>query len=399
LNSILISILKSAIIFTERTENTAQSLNGGHFMENLLLSAHLSEWDIKLAGEMAVHVTSPAPREVWSDLVNSDPESIIPQSPEWVDVICACGKYKNVSRLYEFPGGRKLVLPLVRRRRRPPMLSMQASMPKAWGIGGLVGYPSASPEEISAMIADVSSDGVLSTSIRPNPLYAEAWSAARFRRGVIEPRCAHILDMDCGFDDIWSKKFSHQARGSVRKAERCGLQVECDTGGRLIDVYYDLMMCSVNRWADQQHEPRILSKLRAFQRDPFIKIKKIAEGMGEAFHTWIAWLDGKPAAALLVLQGTNVYCFKSAMDKELAGPTHANELLHRLAIENGCRSGCRRYHLGESGSSLALAQFKQRLGAHPHAYAEYYIENVPVTQMDREIRKAVKGLIGFKDPS
>ena len=120
--------------------------------------------------------------------------------------------------------------------------------------------------------------------------------------------------------------------------------------------------------------------------------------MGEALHTWVAWLDGKPAAALLTLQGKNVYCFKSAMNKELAGPTHANELLHRLAIEDGCRSGCRRYHLGESGSSTALAQFKQRFGALPYQYVEIYIERLPVTPLDRKIRKAVKWSIGFKDP-
>ena len=56
------------------------------------------------------------------------------------------------------------------------------------------------------------------------------------------------------------------------------------------------------------------------------------------------------------------------MDKELAGPTRANYLLHMLAIKEACDLGCRYYHMGDSGTSKALAHFKTRFGAAPHPY-------------------------------
>ena len=48
----------------------------------------------------------------------------ITQSLAWHDAVFADGRYKDVSRLYEFPCGRQVVLPLARRRRRPAWTTM-----------------------------------------------------------------------------------------------------------------------------------------------------------------------------------------------------------------------------------------------------------------------------------
>ena len=84
------------------------------------------------------HVTSPAPREVWQEVLKADAQALVFQTPAWLDCICALGGYEDASRLYETPGGRCLVLPLVRRKGLPEALTTQASLPLAWGIGGLV---------------------------------------------------------------------------------------------------------------------------------------------------------------------------------------------------------------------------------------------------------------------
>ena len=76
-------------------------------------------------------------------------------------------------------------------------------------------------------------------------------------------------------------------------------------------------------------------------------------------------------------------------------PRHV--LLHRLAIEEACRAGCRYYHMGESGSSASLAQFKRRFGANAYGYAEYRLERLPITSVDAHLRRLVKRLIGFTD--
>ena len=85
------------------------------------------------------------------------------------------------------------------------------------------------------------------------------------------------------------------------------------------------------------------------------------------------------------------------MDKAIAGPTRANDLLHRLAIEDACRHGCRYYHMGESGASASLARFKSGFGAEAHPYAEYYLERFPITALERSLKGIVKRLMGFKD--
>ncbi len=123
----------------------------------------------------------------------------------------------------------------------------------------------------------------------------------------------------------------------------------------------------------------------------------MATTLREACHIWVAWADGQPAAAIVVLQAANANYTRGMMDKELAGPTRANYLLHQLAIEDACNAGCRYYNMGESGTSPSLAQFKTRFGARPRPYTEFHIERLPITALDRRARGIVKRIVGFRD--
>jgi hypothetical protein len=333
---------------------------------------------------------------MWQDLVKSDAKALPSQTPAWLDCICAMGGHEDASRLYETPEGRQLVLPMVRRRHLPAALTTEASLPHAWGIGGLVASGTVHAEEVAAVFADLAGRSVLRIRIRPNPLVAEAWASARPPGVIAIPRLAHVLNLEGGFDRVWAKRFSSNTRRKIRKAERSGLVVECDTSWRLVPVFYDLLQRSFDRWARQQHEPRALARWRGRRRDPLRKFQIIAQMLGDACHIWVAWLDGQPAAAILVLQGANAHYTRGAMNKELAGPTFANYLLHQLAIENACRAGCRYYHMGESGSSASLAHFKSRFGARAYPYAEYRLERLPITSVDDRLRGLIKCLIGFK---
>jgi lipid II:glycine glycyltransferase (peptidoglycan interpeptide bridge formation enzyme) len=223
------------------------------------------------------------------------------------------------------------------------------------------------------------------------------WAASSLDWMVKIPRVAHVLDLEGGFEQVWTKRFESAARQNVRHAERSGLVVECDTTGRLAPVFYQLFIQSIERWAEQQHEPIFLARLRNQSRDPLHKFQTIARLLGEKCHFWIASLEGQPVAGILVLQDSNAYYTRGAMVKEAAGRTRANYLLHSLAIQEACWSGCRYYHMGETGESVTLARFKQRFGAKPYPYAEYRIERLPITSVNSTARKLVKKLIGFKD--
>jgi hypothetical protein len=344
-----------------------------------------------------VQVRTPAPRSQWEAALASDPSAVVSQTPAWTECICAFGGYEDASRLYELPGGRRLVLAMVRRRHLPGPLSWDASLPPHWETGGIVAPGGLRTEDLAMVFRDLARRPVVRTSLRPGPLDASTWAAARPPGALVIPHLAHVLELDGGFGRVWKKRFAGTTRTAVRKAEQSGLTVERDRSGKLVPALYELFQLSLDRWAHQQHEPLPLARWRGRRRDPVRKFELIAQMLGEACRVWVAWHAGEPAAALVVLQGTNASYIRGMMNKELAGPTRANYLLHQLAIEEACEAGCRHYHMGESGSSAGLAQFKTRFGARPHPYAEYRIERLPITAVDRRARQAVKRVIGFQD--
>lgn len=345
----------------------------------------------------ATQVRSPAPREIWEATLASDPNALAFQTPSWLDCVCAFDGYEDASRLYELPGGRRLVLPLVRTRNLPARLRTETSLPPTWDPGGVVATGGIRIGDAERVLDDLADRPVLRTSVRPSSLVAAAWATAQ-RPGVVAvPRLAHVLELEGGFGRVWKDRFAGTARTAVRKAERSDLTVERDTSGRLVPVMYELFERSFHRWARKQHEPLALARWRRRRRDPIEKFELIARTLGEACRIWVAWRAGEPAAAILVLQGANASYTRGMMNKELAGPTRANYLLHRLAIEEACDAGCFHYDMGESGSSESLAQFKTRFGARPQPYAEYHLERLPITTLDRHARGLVKRVIGFRD--
>jgi hypothetical protein len=73
------------------------------------------------------------------------------------------------------------------------------------------------------------------------------------------PRLAHVLDLEGGFGEVWNHRFTGTARTAASKAERSGLTVERDTTGRLMPAVYELFERSLDRWAEQGHEPPALA--------------------------------------------------------------------------------------------------------------------------------------------
>jgi CelD/BcsL family acetyltransferase involved in cellulose biosynthesis len=344
-----------------------------------------------------LRVTSPAPVEVWEEIFRADPEAVPYQSPAWFRAICRMNEYADASRLYELSGGRRFILPLVRRRALPARLSTAASMPSGWGMGGLIGGDVLEARDVTAIFEDLAGLPYLSIGLRPNPRAGELYAAAAPANIARTPRRAHVIDLAGGYEYVWQKLFTKQTRKNIRYAEKMGVTIEVDTTGRLMPVFYDLLRQSFDRWAEQQNEPLALARWRSERRDPFKKFEMIAREMGDACRVLVAWFEEKPVAAGMVLQYHNINDSRFAMDKELAAPVRAGDLLQMVAIRDACEAGCRFYHLGESGNSAGLDHYKSRFGAVASSYAEYHIEKLPLTSTDRQLRGLVKRMIGFKD--
>jgi hypothetical protein len=309
-----------------------------------------------------------------------------------MDALVACTGMDDITRAYEAADGRRLVLPLARRRPR-----IEASPPAGWGTGGLIG-PRVTADDVTAVLADLRRRPALRTSVRPDPARDEAWSAAGPAGATTTELMAQTLELGTPFDDVWSRRFTSRVRGGCRRAERADLEVEEDATGRLIGVFDRLYRLSVDRWAAQQHEPVRLARRRAARRDPSRKFELVARHLGDACRVWVAWRQGQPAAAIVVLrQGAQATYWRGAMDRELIGKTNANQLLHRLAIEDACRTGALQYHMGDSAPGSSLAAFKRGFGATERHYRAYRFERLPLTAVEHGARAAVKRVLRFRD--
>jgi hypothetical protein len=346
-----------------------------------------------------IQVTTPAPRESWARLLAEDPAAPPFQAPGWTESVLAVRGGRDISRHYRFADGRELVLPLVRAAHAPGRWSADASMPYGWGSGGLLGGSRAvTAEDVRLVLADLADQPPLRLTIRPPARDAAAYEQA-MPAGVARTRHRdQALDLSGGFEQVWTERFTGKARRAVRKAEASALTVERDDAGRLIPEFYELYQQSVVRWAAHQHEPVRLARLRAARRDPLSKFQTVAAATAPALRVYLARLDGRPAAAILVLRhGSNASYWRGAMDKDLAGPPRANDLLHRLAIEDACVAGCVTYDMGDSGDSDSLARFKESFGAVSRTYAGYRLERLPLTAWDARARGLVKRVLGFRD--
>ncbi|MFD8781816.1 GNAT family N-acetyltransferase [Kitasatospora sp. NPDC059599] len=345
-----------------------------------------------------VEVTSPAPRELWWELIGRDGGALVTQTPTWLDCLCVAWPLEDASRLYRFDDGRLVLVPLVRHRRRATRLLTEESWP-GWGVGGPV-VPDGAPDARQARIVleDLAARPALRVAVRFGPRAAPVWGEAV--PGAFAPvdRTTYLLDLEGGFEEVWAHRFRQQVRRGVRRAEREEVEVEVDRSGRLVPQFQRLYDESVVRWAEQQHEPLALARRRRRREEPPRLLEAVAERFGTSCAIWLARCGGEPAAAIVVLRhGTHTKYWRGAMDRRLAHPVHANHLLHRLAVEDACAAGSRLYDMGDARPDSSLAGFKQSFGARPVASPAYYRERLPLTAADRRLRGAVKRVIGFRD--
>jgi Acetyltransferase (GNAT) domain len=346
-------------------------------------------------------VTSPVPRAVWESLVRSDPGVVVTQSLAWRDAVFADGRYQDVSLLYEFPSGRSVVLPMARHRRRPRWADAATSWPDIWGVGGPISQGGRIDQaEAAAVLIDVAQRRTLSAQIHLRYGADPAWlnGASPFR--VIENRGWHVIDIAGGFSHVWNHSFRATARTAVRKAERSGLDIEVDRSGRLLPVFCDLYQKSVQRWAVMQHQPVWFTRWRTTPMATPRMLESVARCLGEDCSVWVARSKGVPVAAIIVVRfGSYAHYWRGAMDKELATPVRANDLLHRRAIEEACGDGYRFYSMGNSQPGSPLAQFKEKLGATQHFTHILRVERLPIRRTQRMSRDIVKRIMGSPNRS
>lgn len=344
-------------------------------------------------------------RPAWRELVAQHPGVALSKMPEWVDCVCDCDRFVDASLLLRGGDGRRFVLPRVAALKVPGLF---ASPPNNWNLGAdasgfLAEGDEPETEQLRALVREVRRRSGMRTRIVVGRDDARAWRAAVPGGVYTDPRTSQVLDLDDGFDEVWSAEFSGKVRSNSRKAERRGVSVESDSTGRLLPEFYELFGKSVDRWARDRGYPVPLMRLRFARSHPRRKFTTLARVLGERCTVWLARREGEPIAAIIVLSaGDWVTYWRGAMDKQLCRGTGANELLHRHAIEAACAQGRRGYDFGLSNTD-ELRRFKASFGARQEPVTTYTFESIVPTVAAQErcrtlAKRAVIGAVRLTHP-
>src|SRR3954452_24703438 len=129
-------------------------------------------------GQPAQVARASATRMLWHTVADRDPDALVSQTPEWIDVLCRSG-YEDATRAYWAGDGTRMVLPLVRRQGTlGRTLSALTSLPSAWGTGGLLAERTPTVQDVAAVLEDLRRQPAIRVMVRPNPLHARVWEQA-----------------------------------------------------------------------------------------------------------------------------------------------------------------------------------------------------------------------------
>jgi hypothetical protein len=331
--------------------------------------------DIRWDGA-AVRVTSPAPTEVWQEVAATDSSTMPFQTPAWRDCVCLGGGWQDASRLYEMPGGRRLVLIAASRG------LLQASWPRGWGSGGVLAPGGVRPEEVAVVSADLAVRHGLSATVRPGFTAASAWSEAS--RGVTSvTRAVHVAHFEGSFENFWAASVSAKTRSNIRAAqrhlERAGAVVTSGNSPELVHAFYE----SYLRWSEwharQRKLPAPPARWRAQWLEPLTKFAAVAGRLASDCRIWVVWLEGQPVAgAISIYSGDTAAGWRLFADRSLPAHFRLSEILIVESIKHACESGCRYLEMGESVLNDKLAGVKARFGGREYVCREYCFERLPI---------------------
>jgi hypothetical protein len=333
-------------------------------------------------------VTTPAPERIWRDLLTKADDPLVTQTPEWMSGILAGTHWKNRSRLYKLDNGKHLLVPLVGFGVGP--MTVLTSFPTGWGYGGALSSDgSLTVSDVLLITKDLATVNALRTSFTPSP-FDRTWATVASSANTTVEYLTQVLDLSMGRDRVW-KGYKNDVRRNILHAQRNQVRVQQEEGAHGLPVFYDLYKKSIVRWARAAGRPPILGLIQQRIIERIHVLTSLAAELGPAFATWTAFVRGRPAAAMIILRGgAHTLNWRAAMDRDLAGPSHANALLQHYTIEKALEEGAKAYSFGESDVGSSLAAYKARYGARPVTWSTYHWERLPVTTASLAVREAYR---------
>jgi len=315
------------------------------------------------------------PRETAQFLEASESDYTLSQTARFGQAVArAFAEYTYEPRIFEFSGGQKLLLPLIRIKRRPRFLRCFEAMP--FSLNGM-------PIVAGGALTRLHLVAILEW-LRPDVLHLNAggnsagdWKSAGFD-GLLETAqsSSHILELNDGMDTIWTRRFSAKVRNQCRSAERKGVDVRVATSKEEFENYYSIYQAATT---ERGHQTASY---------PLTLFKELGTLLGQGVELKLAYVKGRPIAGIVLFHGRrSTLYWGAAAFKEFRSYSPHNALL-RTAIEEACARGMTKFDFGASGSLESVKAFKESFGAHP-----VYFRNYTFTSSKYQLVTRLKGLI------
>jgi hypothetical protein len=154
-------------------------------------------------------------------------------------------------------------------------------------------------------------------------------------------------------------------RRMAGQAERRGVVCEPSHDPSAVDVYYELLESSAQRWGLER--PAIPKKLFA----------SLVRNGGENVEVWFANAEGRAIGGGVVFYGRTEFFFWSAAMLAEYGRLRPSNALNFALMRAAAARGMLWYNLGSSEGLPGVARFKDNLGALELAYPEIRLERAP----------------------
>jgi len=339
-------------------------------------------------------VVSPAPRQLWETLFAADRTAAPSLAPGWMDAIASRGPYRDASRLYSFPSGRRMIVPLAARRLLGAPIA-EESWPHDWGYGGALVEGGLEPTlpEARQILFDLSRRRVLQVAMVSPPQRAALWADAAPKRALTVPHRSQLVDLDGGFATV-SRGISRSTGEHARRANRSGVEIVQANSDALLSDFTRLYTSAERRWGDQKGLPPWLVRRLATSRDRPGQVRAVLQHCPDVVQVWGAFFQGEPVCVSVTLQhGDIAFGWLAAVDVALSRRTRGSSLLISTQLEAACAKGCRWFDMGESNPGGGVEEHKRQYGAQVHDFVSVHLERLPVLRAIRLSRAlALRGM-------
>ncbi len=292
-----------------------------------------------------VAAVSPATRAEWRDAFAADTCATFFHGPAWSELWeeYTRGAIRPNPVRVEFVDGRSAILGISRVPTRVPGVLRDTLSPEG-NCGGWVSAAALTPEH-----GDALSRVILASS----PCVWRLGPADRGR--VTTPpdggrrELTHLIDLRQGTDAVWDR-WKPSARGSARRASRCGVRVVEGAGRRRWEAFAELYEAAVSRWSRplDVYESRLFSLL--------------AERVDAGVRLWLAEVDGEACAGSVVLthRPHAIAWLGASVPGRAPG---ASNLLDWEVLRQLTDEGFAIYDLSGSGPLQGVVRYKESVGA------------------------------------